>query len=431
MKYGGVMIERVEVPFRGEGAGTAALTWGQQHVWEAMSALGQTMNLCAVRELAPGAAVEEFVAELRYYTERFQSMRTRLRFDRDALPTQVVVDEGVTELRIFDTDDPAAAAAAEEATPFDYAREFPIRMTLLRRDGELTHLVTTLSHLYADAGAGFAMFTDRVGGAAGPVRTQLLDLAAAQQTPAARRQSDTALAYWAHHLRTLPARRFRPAAPTGGPRFWQLEVTSPRLYSDVHAFAARAGTDPGTGLLALWAIAVSRLLGTGQAVIQTLVSNRFRPGLAETVANISQAALVVVDLADATVDEAVTRTGRASRVAYKNAYFDFAQWKALVADVTRERGEPVDLSCYYNDLSAASTGPAGDPGPDVGPARWTELPFFNERLMLSIGPGAGAYELTVLADTDHVTRAEMAALLDDMHATAAAAALDGEAKTLL
>src|SRR5882724_8304578 len=102
MNYGGVMVERVEVPFRGQGAGTAALTWGQQHVWEAMSALGQTMNMCAVRELAPGAMVEEFAAELRYYTERFQSMRTRLRLDRGTPPVQVVHDEGVALLHIVD-----------------------------------------------------------------------------------------------------------------------------------------------------------------------------------------------------------------------------------------------------------------------------------------------------------------------------------------
>src|ERR1700753_258559 len=124
------MTERVEVPFRGDGAGTAPLTWGQQHVWDAMSALGETMNLCAVRELAPGATIAEFVAELRYYTERFQSMRTRLRYSPGALPTQIVVDEGVTEIRILDGADPAAVVAAEEARPFDYAAEFPIRMTL-------------------------------------------------------------------------------------------------------------------------------------------------------------------------------------------------------------------------------------------------------------------------------------------------------------
>jgi hypothetical protein len=159
-----------------------------------------------------------------------------------------------------------------------------------------------------------------------------------------------------------------------------------------------------------------------------MVSNRFRPGMAETVNNISQAGLVVVDLAGITFDEAVTRTRRAAMSAYKHAYFDFAQWKTLIADITRERGEAVDLACYYNDRPADFTPadrevtPADVGAAAPGPLNWQELPFFNEKVMFTIDQLPDAFQLLILADTHHVTRAEMAALVEDMHDIATEAA---------
>ena len=62
------------------------------------------------------------------------------------------------------------------------------------------------------------------------------------------------------------------------------------------------------------------------------------------------------------------------------------------------------------------------------PAKWTELPFFNERLMVTVDNVAedaeDAVTLLVLADTRFVPKAEMEELARLMEAIAVAAACD-------
>jgi len=125
----------------------------------------------------------------------------------------------------------------------------------------------------------------------------------------------------------------------------------------------------------------------------------------------------------------VTRT-------YKYAYFDLEQWKALLASVERERGEELAL-CYYNDRPSqrGGTAPGTQPSAETvaaaaaqtAPIVWTELPFFNERLMVTIdSPPDDDDAVTVLvsADSWHVPRKDMEELARTMESLAVAAACD-------
>ena len=447
------MHEQIMVPFVGDGVGVGELTWGQRHIWGAIQALGSPMNMSAIRVLAPGATVAEFVDELRFYVERFQAMRTLIRYEPDGRPVQVVIGGGEIALTIVDLGpdaDPARAAAelstTQECTPFDEEVEFPIWMTLLRQAGRLTHLVTTLSHLATDRPGAFAMYADlctrdpETGAVATAVRLQPLQLAAAQGRPAARRSSDAALAYWESTLRSIPARRFPDPVDRGGPRFWQVRTRSPATYLAVRVVARRCGVDIAAVLLASYAVALTRVFGTSPAVIQVLVSNRFRPGLADIVSNISQTGLCVVDVRDVEFDEAVARTWRAAIAAYKNAYFDLSRWRELLDRVAHDRPGGQDLGYYFNDRpvhadlgrvpTADEVVRAGEAG---GPPQWTELVHFNEKLMLTIddapdpdaphSDGAAALDLIVSGDTHYVSRDDLGALLAEVERVAVTAAL--------
>jgi hypothetical protein len=392
-------------------------------------------------------------------------MRTWLRMVPGGLPRQVVVDSGEAPLEIVDLPsapdgsdaaDPASAtaeaaeaaaaiAAHEEERGFDYTGEFPIRMTLVRQGGELRHLVTTLSHFATDAAGGFAMYRDFMerevpgGRASVPPATQPLDMAEQQRSPSGKRQSEMSLRYWEERLRAIPARRFRAPVDHGGSRYWKLAMDSPAMFMAVRAIAGRVGTDISTALLAVYAVSLARVTGNNPIVAQMLVSNRFRPGLVDMVGNISQTGLFVVDVADATVDEVVRRTGRASTRTYKHAYFDLVLWRDLIARVTRERGEEIELGSYYNDRPSQYQ--AGDPGRlptaaeieaargHTAPPVWTELQHFNERLMVTIDDAPDTIALLVYADTHYVPKEEMAALAGEMEALAVAAAADPETPT--
>jgi Condensation domain len=437
--------EVVAVKFAGEGSGSDVLTWGQQHIWNAMYELGSPMNMVATRELAPGASVEEFADELRYYMSRFQSMRTRLQLVPGDWPRQVVVDSGEAALEIIDVpadQDPAQLAArlaAElEDVQFDYEHDFPLRMTLLRRDGVLTHLLMTISHFSTDAVGALAMYLDYVNrdarpdGDSKPPGMAPLELAAQQRQPGALRQSEASLRYWENLLRTIPMRRFPDPVDPGPGRYCQVRMDSPAMLLALRALGMRLGVDVSTALLGVVAVGIARVGGINPVVAQMVVSNRFRPGFAEIVSNVAQAGLFVVDVADITVDEAVTRSRRASTNAYKYAYFDFARWKDLVARVNEDRGGVVDLRCYYNDRPSQrqAEDPAHMPSrdeieaalPDTSALRWSDMPYFNEHLMVTIDDTPGAIGLIVLADTAYFPRTRMEALARELESLAVAVA---------
>lgn len=441
----------VEVAFAADGAGRGGLNWGQQHILGAIRNLGSPMNMCAVRALEPTARLEDFVDELRFYLNRFQAMRTLLRFSPDAPPVQEVHAAGRAPLRIVDVpaDADAEAVAAglsadHEKLAFDEEREFPIRMLLVRRDNVLTHLVTVLNHFATDGAGAFIMYEDYLrrdpatGLAPHPVPTHPLDLAVQQSTPAGRRQSDASLRYWERELRALPLRARREPVEGAGARYRRARLRSVPMLLGATRIAHRLECDVSAVLLALFATALARVAGEPTVAAQVLVSNRFRPGMADIVGNVSQNGLFVVDVAGATIDEVVERAQRAVMRTYKHAYFDGAQWRELVAGIERERGEEFAL-CYYNDRPSQRSATVPGPEPSAeevlaaaavpAPIAWTDLPFFNERLMVTVDnvDDAEAVTLLVHADTWLVPPAEMAELARSMEALAVAAACDAAA----
>ncbi|MFG2036500.1 hypothetical protein [Dactylosporangium sp. NPDC048998] len=93
---------RIAVPFQGEGAGVAGMTWAQLGIWKTMVATGITMNIGGTVPLPPGTPVEEMTTLLRYLVSRHQSLRTRLRFAPDGTAEQVLSESGELGLELVD-----------------------------------------------------------------------------------------------------------------------------------------------------------------------------------------------------------------------------------------------------------------------------------------------------------------------------------------
>ena len=453
----------ISVPFHGEGAGVGELTWGQKHIWTAMRDSGSSLSMSAIRALAEGARLDEFVDELRFFMSRFQPMRTRLCFpvDDGRLASFAGGDGGVMQevyasgealLEIVDIDAGTDAAKAAEAlsqrhvdTPFDYANEWPLRMALVRQDGVLTHLVTTLCHIAADATGAFAMFMDLLrrdpvtGEPGGPVAgLQPLELARMQREPAARRQSDAALRHWEEVLRTMAPRRFADPVDRGEPRYRQLGYTSPAMHLGLRVLGARLRLDAAPMLLAAFAIALTRVNGRNPVVAQLIGSNRFRPGFAEIVSPVNQTGLCSLFVADMTIAEAMLVTKRRSITAYKYAYYDPDDLDVLLARVRRERGD-LDRSVVYNDRRPP--GPPPDPGgpvpseaeiravADAGVLRWERLDQFKGKLMLNVNNEPDTVDLMAQADTRYLSTEDIDALLRGVESVVIEATLDPSAPT--
>jgi hypothetical protein len=450
------VAERILVPFAGEGSGVDELSWGQEHIWQAMRASGSSLAMTAIRPLAPDATVEEFVDELRFYMSRFEVMRTRLRLRPDGRTLQVVESSGEVALDITDADpdaDPDKVAQAVSAqhydTPFDYQVDWPVRMTLVRQGDRLTHMVMTLSHHAADATAAMVMFNDMLerdpvtGAAAGPVAAvQPLELARLQRGPSARRQSEAALRYWEETLRAIPARRFAEPEhpfPDGHHRHWRLAFTSRAMFLALRQVAAQTRADATSALLALYSVALARVAGRNPVVSQLLVNNRFRPGFDKIVGPLIQAGLCVVDVAGVTFDQAVHHARRRSMTAYKNSYYDRLRCNELIGRIGRERGEELDLGCIFNDRRRELPQDVQGPLPTEAEVRaaqelttisWdTRLDAFNERLMMNFNNGDSTVAVEVTVDTCYLPPPAIEAYLRELEAVSIEAGRDLHAPT--
>ncbi|WP_194924653.1 condensation domain-containing protein [Catenulispora pinisilvae] len=442
------MTDGIVVPFEGPGAGAGDLTWGQQKVWTLMRQAGTSLSMGGAVPVTDGRTIGDLASELEFFMSRYASMRARIRQDADGTLTQEVSGSGRAVLGIVDVadgDDPGLVARGLadrwDATPFDHAREWPIRMAGVRARGVVTHVVVTISHVATDGGGIAVMLEelrqrDPVTGqpknpepAMGP-----LELAALQRTPAGRRHSEASLRHWERLLRTAGPLRFGPRTDRGEPRYRRAIFQSRALHLASKAVAARTGGPASTVLLAGYAVAVARLTGIAPALIQVVVSNRFRPGLADVSHPLSVNGLLMVEVTDASFDELVNRTQRALALCSKYAYYDPTQLEELRARINRERGEIIELSCLFNDrrlgIGAEPAGPL-PPRRELEAAQgestlsWGQpFPTYLDKLMVQVEATTDTVELEVQVDTHHVSVDQVQALMVDLESLLVTAAFD-------
>jgi hypothetical protein len=442
----GYRSERIMVSFAGDGSGDEPLAWGQHELWLAMVRQESWFPLGGIAPLAATTTVADVAGELSYLLSRYQTMRTRLRFDAHGQPRQVVWSSGEIALEIVDAGDADPDEVAEAVrlryhdADYDFENEWPVRMAVVRRHGVLTHLVSIVCHLVTDSHGAAVMLSEVAVREAAPVVGMApLEQARWQCSPAGERRNAAAMRYWERQLRAMSPPGATDSPDKRSPRHWQGEFESPATYLAVRAIADRLGLESAPIVLTLFAVAMARVTGVNPVVVRPIVSNRFQPGLANVVAYLAQNSLCLLDVADASFDAAVERTRRASMVAFKYAYFDPAAMNDLIARISRERGVDVDVKCFFSDRRSAAalsrTGPVPTPD-DVRDAlphttmRWvSEQDAPLEALMFYVEDAVDTLRYTVFVDTHFLSPAEMEACLRAMEAMAVDAAFDPTAAT--
>ncbi|MEV4517912.1 condensation domain-containing protein [Dactylosporangium sp. NPDC049525] len=436
------MTSRVRVPFQGEGAGTGDLTWAQLMIWQTMQESGRSMNIGGTVAMPAGTPVEAMVRTLRFLVSRHPALRTRLRFDPGGPPRQVVSGSGEAVFEIVDVDDRGDTAdAAEELrgryalVAFDYADEWPIRMGAVRCDGSVSHLVVMYCHLAVD-GFGIdqivrdlAHLDPVTGEATAPVSgLTALELAARQHTPAGLRQSQKSLRFWEQQLLAMPGQRFGASGDPREPRFWELTIRSPAMHLAMQRIAHRTGVGVGHVVLAAYALALSRVTGGSTVATQLVVSNRFRPGCADSVSMLVQNGICVIDVAGAGFDDLVGRAWNAATNAYLHGYYDPSARTDLLARIREERAE-VDISCLVNDRRAGAA-PAAPPTAEQVAAAvprtttwWSrKLDTLSYTLIVNVDAAPDAVDVAVLADTHRIAPAGIEAFAREMETVLVVAA---------
>jgi hypothetical protein len=444
-----VRTESILVPFHGEGSGTDELTWGQWDIWPRMRHYPSVFNMGGATPCPPGMTVADLVDIVRFMMGNHQALRTRLRFDGDGTPHQVVAESGELPLEIVDVgddEDPAAVAGRIESryqhTEFDYESEWPVRMALVRQRGHATHSVVMINHLAVDAhsldllAAGLTNPANRI---TDDAETAPLAQARAQRSKAGQRTNAVALRSWERLLRTVPPDRFGNCGDPRRPRYWQGAYRSPAGYLALRAIAARDQTDTAPVVLAAISVSLARITGNPLSLWQLEVSNRFRPGLGMAVGPVSQTGLCTIDLAGATFAEAVTRARGAILTAGMNGYYDPRQRDELIAKLAAEAGRVTDITCVVNDRRRPHLDPPIDHPPGTaeinaavgkGELRWdftTDRPSDNFYVHVNQMPDALDY--AICADTHHLGIDDLVACLRGVEAVLVQAALDPDATT--
>ncbi|MEV4516404.1 condensation domain-containing protein [Dactylosporangium sp. NPDC049525] len=455
------MTERTLVEFSGSRGGVSALSWGQVAIWRAIQRMvpdDAVLNMSWVTDLEGegisfGTPLSRITDTVRTVVERHESLRTRVRAGDDGAPQQVLAATGAIEVHVVDATAGTAAAAAKvlqaELTDpaYDYPREWPLRVGAVRVGDVVTHAVFGICHLVTDRGGLTALVRDvvlclRGEPLAASQDRQPYDQALHQQSAAGRRQSDKALRYWARHLEGVALQRFPEAGerPEGEPPFWAATLSSPAGDLAVTRLAGREQVSTSAVILAAAAVQLARQTGAGEAVLQVIVSNRFRPGLADSVGPASQDGLCVIEVGDADLPVVIGRTMRASLQAYLHAQYDPAGLDDLVAAVGAARGGEVDLSVSFNDRRFDAQTPVAA-GEDVTSAaiealrpatalRWEPVEHYGARYFLHVNAVPGSMDLTLFADTSVLPAAAVEAHLRGIEALLVDAAVKTTAESL-
>jgi hypothetical protein len=425
-----------------------------------MRASGNQFSMPGMLALPEGSTVEDAAALLSGLMRRHAALRMRLAADGAGRPCQEVAGSGQTGLDILtippDTDRAGVARYADHLwatwplARFDFHRDWPLRMAVLRHRGACLRLVWVLSHLAADGGAHLLLLADLVAAAADraagePRRPHILDVAASELTPQLRQLSTRAMRHWESQLRPIPAQTFgEPASPPGqaGPRYWQARFSSPAAHLAMLAIAARTGTDASRVTLAVIATAIGRATGVHPLTVKVMVNNRFRPGLADVIAPIAQNSVVTIDVAGTTIDEVVTRARGASLTAGMRAYYDPDELGEVLARLDAERGYPARVTCRVNDqramvIRADEEGRPGEVTPEQVRQRLPEAALtwlgprdnMHEQANILVENRPDAVSLHMMWDRWSLTDGQAEALLRGVEEVAVEAAFDPAART--
>ncbi|MFI0899060.1 AMP-binding protein [Streptomyces sp. NPDC020983] len=444
--------ERLAVGFAGEGEGEGEMTWGMWEIWGAMCRQESALPIGGRAPLEADRTLADIADELRYLMVRFPAMRTRLRFDATGRPRQQLFASGEVTLEVYDAapdGDADEAAAAVEAhyrrTAFDYAKDWPIRMAVVRQNGRPAWLVTILHHLVTDGRGGAIMLRDVASRETAPVQgMQQLEQARWQRSPAGQRQSRRTLRFFENILRTVPARQLPGPTDPRTPRHWLGEFRSTALAAALPGIAARTGAGTPAVLMALFALGLHRATGISPVVVRPVVSNRFRSALSDVVCPVSQSGMCSLDVEGATLAEVVERAERATVSAWKHAYYQPEDLDALIALLSRERGEDIVIGTYFNDRTTHALAPdtARQPAPgelaeelraalEETVFTWTgRQDTSSERFFVYADDAPdGALALDIRIDTHYVSPAQAEAFARCMEAAAVEAALGAAAGT--
>ena len=454
----GINKDRIVVPFAGAQAGTEPLTWGQKAIWQDMQESGNQFSMQGRIGLPEGSTVEDAAARVNGLLVRHAALRMRLGAGQAGRPGQEIAASGQLGVEILTFPDDADRADVVRYRDhlwttwplerFDFQRDLPLRVAVLRHRGACLYLVWVLSHLAADGGGNLLvladLLADKTGTVKDPRQPDVLDIARSEQTSQLRQLSSRTMLYWESQLRHIPPQTFGgPAVPLGqaGQRYRQARFSSTAAYLAMLAISRRTGTDASRVTLAVIATAIGRATGIHPLTAKVMVNNRFRPGMTDVIAPVAQNSVVTIDVADASVDEVVARARAATLTAGMRGYYDPDDLSEVMARLDAERGYPATVTLRVNDQRAMIMRSDAEADVELTPEQVrrrlaeTSLTWLgprenmHEQVLILVENRPDVVSLHMMWDLSCLANEQVEALLRSVEDVAVEAAFDPDAPT--
>lgn len=391
------------ISFSGDGTGEGELTWSQRLYWLGMQRDGRSAAMGGWTEMPAGTTVDAVAADLARILCRYPSLRTRLILAPSV--RQRCFSSGTLDLQVIDGAFGDPLALAEECSfsfldrSFDYEHEWPVRAAVVVDGAEVRYFVMVYLHTALDAGGLATMLRDLRSEVVSPAPTPL-ELAARQALPAAQRGSAAALRHQESVLRQLEPER----APVGVRVPQLLWFGSRALALAIPLICDANQADGAAAMFAAFVAGLTRFTGDRQAVVAMMVSNRFRPGLADVVGTLAQDSMLAIDTEGITFAELVIRCRRGLLTAFKSAYYDPVARDALVAQLAD--GARLQPWCLYNDRRVGAVTPEMTDPVELMKAldstywlRQPEASSPDRRVFLHVDERPGEIELALSTDS--------------------------------
>ncbi|MEU8372048.1 AMP-binding protein [Micromonospora sp. NPDC048894] len=415
----------IQARFAGAPTASAPLTWGQVAMYRPMQWFGEAskdFNIRRVLRLTAPAPAERVTAAWSELVLRHQVLRTLMTDDGDG-PRQHLRADGTYPPLVRDTTADALPQAADDAaaelagTAFQLDREWPVRWALLRVDGLVEAVAVAASHVSLDAWslelllAELRTLVDGERALPAP-GWQPLDQAGYEASPAGQRRARQSLAYWRARLPAVPHRIFDGPEHDGGALpvvTWRMESTA--VAAAAATLAERTGASSSTVVLTAALLVQAALTGRDRAVVKLIAGNRNTPRQRQLATGIAQNALLVFDVGDGDVEDAVRRCYRDSTESYFHATYP----PEALDDLIAAEGAQADLSVYFNDsrMGREFDPPTGTPdratleelAAHTTVRQLTAVARHDMTFFLAMPHLAGGCALHLLADTRRVPAA--------------------------
>ncbi|MFI0370018.1 amino acid adenylation domain-containing protein [Actinomadura sp. 1N219] len=308
-----------------ESDGPAPLSYAQQSMWLHHRTFPDSpaYNVCLLVRMSGPLDAGALREALRGLIRRHAVLRT-VYADADSGPVQVVTDDDALELTPVACADSGARAEELAAVPFDLRRERPIRLELLRLDGDDEHALVLVVHHIAWDGMTWgslsrdlsALYRAAVTGEPDGLPTLDVQYADYAEWEQRRPVDEDDLAYWRERLDPPPAPLDLPADHPRGAAVSERGGRRARRFDDavtdgMRKLAAEENLTPYMVMTAGYAVLLHRYTGAADVAIGSAVMNREHAEIERLVGNFGNTLVMRTDLSGApTFREALHRVGR-------------------------------------------------------------------------------------------------------------------------